>query len=631
MDRSRAARGLLAIQAVLFVALVLFFSRAPGPRAWALHLPGFLPEPARALVTALLVLGAALLLYDFLRGESRASPTKGRRPARAAKDRNAGTRMPAWTGWLLLAPWTWLLWRLQARTHFLGDGTVWLRHIQLGQLSPFSEPLAAAAWSAHARMLHALGMPVDALTAALLPIFCGILAGAILWGLALEIAPRGSRVLALALLATMGLAQLYFGYIESYPPVSVAILAYLWLGSRSLRGALHPVVPGLALGIAIAFHLSCAYLAPSYLYLLLRSEQPWPRRAALAVLPAACAAGLLLALGYPPAQWIRAFGVAARAIEPGHGAAALAKPYGVLSLDHGWDLLNAILLALPVPAMLLGTAAAGAATAVRDRLTQFLALAALPGLLLASALVLSVAPAQDWDLTSILLLPLGVLGVNAGLHAPGISKRRALAVGLTALGAGSLLSFVLVNADVRAGRHRYEILVGPGSKITGYGKAYGNEVLATDDSDRGDFAQAATHAGRAIEAEPTNPRYWIKKGAALYELGRYDEAIPLLREGIRRGPWRDDGYYDLGNCLVRTKQYDEAIASFHEAIRLGPPQPDYFHNLGVALFFAGKADSARLLWEDVVRRWPNYPLSRRSLSLHFPGAGTAPNATPTSG
>jgi tetratricopeptide (TPR) repeat protein len=139
------------------------------------------------------------------------------------------------------------------------------------------------------------------------------------------------------------------------------------------------------------------------------------------------------------------------------------------------------------------------------------------------------------------------------------------------------------------------------------------------------------HAERAIQAEPTNPRYWIKKGAALYELGRYDEAIPLLREGIRRGPWRDDAYYNLGNCLVRTKQYDEAITSFREAIQRGKPEPDYFHNLGVALFYAGKADSARLLWEDVVRRWPAYPLSRRSLSLHFPGAETAPNATPTPG
>jgi tetratricopeptide (TPR) repeat protein len=629
MDRSRVARGLLAMQATLFVALVLLFSRVPGPRAWALHLPGFLPQPARALVTALLVLGAALLIYDFLHGGSRESPKKGRRPARAAKGPVSG--WPAWSGWLLLAPWTWLLWRLQARTHFLGDGTVWLRHIQLGQLSPFSEPLAAAAWSAHARILHALGIPVDALTAALFPIFCGTVAGAILGGLALEIAPRGSRALALALLATMGLAQLYFGYIESYPPVSVAILAYLWLGSRSLRGALHPAVPGLMLGIAVAFHLSCAYLAPSYLFLLLRSDQPWPRRAALAVLPAACAAGLLLALGYPPALWMRAFGVAARAIEPGHGAAALAKPYGVLSLDHGWDLLNAILLALPLPAMLLGSAAASARTAIRDHLTQFLALAALPGLLLAAALVLPVAPAQDWDLTSILLLPLGVLGVHAGLQGPGLAKRRVLAAGLVALGAGALLSFVLVNADEQAGRRRYETLVGPGAKITGYGKAYGNEVLATDDSDRRDFAQAAIHARRAVEAEPTNPRYWIKQGGALYELGRYDESIASLREGLRRGPWRDDGYYDLGNCLVRTKRYEEAIAAFRAAIQHGAPQPDYFHNLGVALYLAGKPDSARTLWEEVVRRWPDYPLSRQSLSVHFPGAGNAPSATPAPG
>ena len=170
-----------------------------------------------------------------------------------------------------------------------------------------------------------------------------------------------------------------------------------------------------------------------------------------------------------------------------------------------------------------------------------------------------------------------------------------------------------------------------GSKITAYGRAYGNEVLATYDSDRRNFAQAAIHAGRAIEAEPTNPRYWIKKGAALYEVGRYDEAIPLLREGIRRGPWRDDAYYNLGNCLFKKKQYPEAVALYREAIRRGTPQPDYFHNLGVALFEEGRRDSARMLWQDVVRRWPDYPLSRHSLAIHFPEGADSSRARPSPG
>ena len=670
MNPSRAARGVLAAGAAAYVLAVIAASLNPGPRAWSLHLPGFLPDPARSFVMALLIGGASLLAIDFLRGgtvgeaesarraneAARAKATSGRRGEkrrggreqahRRASASPAGSfRMPGWSGWLLLLPWAWLLWRLEARTHFLGDGTVWLDNIRSGKPSPFSEPLAAATWAGYARILESIRLPIDPVTAGLLSVFCGVIATALLWGIASEVTPRvGARVIAFAMLATMGIAQLYFGYIESYPSVSVAMLAYLWLGLRHLRGADHAIGCAIALTLAIAFHLSCLFLVPSFLFLVLRERRPWVERAALAFAPAAGAAALLVLLGYPPSRWLGAFRIAARAVESGHEAAVFAKQYGVFSLGHAWDVLNAILLALPVPAILLLAALAGAAarsikssgapererereTSAREGILAdpaaiFLALAALPGLLLAAALVLPVAPAQDWDLTAILLLPLGIFGVKAGFSIPKLSIRGARGAGLTMLGAGALLSFVLVNADEESGLRRYETLVGPGAKITAYGRAYGNEVLATYDVSKKDFARAVIHAQRALDAEPTNPRYWVKKGAALYELGRYDEAIPVLREGIRRGPSRDDAYYDLGNCLAKKRLYPEAVANYREAIRRSEPRPDYYNNLGVALYHLGSTDSARVVWTDVLRRWPGYTLSRRSLVEHF-GSGAA--------
>jgi len=672
MNPSRAARGALAAAAAAFVLEVIAASSTPGPRAWAFHLPGFLPDPDRPFVMLLLVGGAALLAIDFLRGggadaheparrSNEAARAKDRPRQRGGKRRGgreeprrqstapaSSFRMPGWSGWLLLFPWAWLLWRLETRTRFLGDGTIWLENIRSGNPSPFSEPLAAAAWAGYARILRSIALPIDPVTAGLLPIFCGVIAGALLWGIASEIVPRGGpRAIALAVLATMGIVQLYFGYIESYPSVSVAMLLYLWLGLRHMRGADHPIWCGIALALAIAFHLSCLFLVPSFLFLVLREKRSWLERAALAALPAAGAAALLILLGYPPSRWLGAFNIAARAVESGHEAALFAKQYGVFSLDHAWDLLNAILLALPVPAILLLAALAGGAARNRktsgapareasapegapaDPATIFLAIAALPGLLLAAALVLPVAPAQDWDLTAILLLPLAILGVKAGFSIPRLSLRGARGAGIAMLGAGALLSFVLVNANEESSLRRYETLVGPGAKITAYGRAYGNEVLATYDVSRNDFARALIHAQRALDAEPTNPRYWIKKGAALYELGRFDEAIPILREGIRRGPARDDAYYDLGNCLAKKRQYPEAVANYREAVRRSEPRPDYYNNLGVALYYSGSTDSARALWTEVVRRWPSYTLSRRSLMQHF-GSGDADSAGVTS-
>jgi tetratricopeptide (TPR) repeat protein len=331
---------------------------------------------------------------------------------------------------------------------------------------------------------------------------------------------------------------------------------------------------------------------------------------------------LLLLLGYGPARWAGAFAIAASGVGPGQEPAAMARPYGVISLDHAADVLNAILLVLPVPLLLLLASAAARAPRApessggwRDPRTLFLAAAALPGLLLAAALVLPVAPAQDWDLSAILLLPLAVLGVEAGLRALSLRGRRA--AGVTLLGAGALLAFLLVNAREDSSLHRYETLVGPGARITAYARGYGNDLLATYDIARRDLPTALQHVQRALDAEPAEARYWVKKGAALFQLGRYDEAIPILQEGIRRGPERDDGYYDLGNCLTKVRRFPEAVANYREAIRRSEPRPEYFNNLGVALYNSGQRDSARVVWTDVAQRWPWYTLARRSLIQYF--------------
>jgi tetratricopeptide repeat protein len=640
MDRARVARAVLAIGAIAYAALVWAMSRSPGPRAWALHLPGFLPPTQRLLILATLFLGALLILADFLRGpravpETQERAAHGKRgksaPKRAAK--RGGVSLPGWSGWLLLVPWALLLWKLEIKTRFLGDATVWMAGLINGEVNPSNEPLAAALWMGFASVLRSLAFPITPATVASLSILCGLLAAALLWGIASEIAPRSvSRVIVMGVLATLGLAQLYFGYIESYPVVSVFVLAFLWLGLRRLRGMDSPFLVAAVLGLTIASHLAAVLLLPGYAYLVLREKRPAAMRALLAIFPIAVTAAILILLRYPFEKLVLALRIATHAVEPGHAATAYTKPYSIFSLDHARDILNGILLAMPVPAMLLLASAAAwlthrkaAATSSADPATVFLALAAAPGLLVAWVLVLPVVPAQDWDLTSILLLPLAVFGVKAACSIPGSPLRGASGAGLVLIGAGALFSFVLVNASVESGLSRFETLVGPGARASAYGRAYGNELLSTFDSQRGDTRRMLVHAGRALDAEPTNPRYWVGKGAALYNLGRYAEAIPVLEEGIRRGPARDDAYYNLGNCLVHEKRYEEAVQTFREAVRRSEPRPDYLNNLGVALYHAGKTDSARAVLNDVARRWPDYTLTRNLIARWF-GAAAADSA-----
>jgi tetratricopeptide (TPR) repeat protein len=297
---------------------------------------------------------------------------------------------------------------------------------------------------------------------------------------------------------------------------------------------------------------------------------------------------------------------------------------GILSSRRWIDLANLAILLAPVPLILVavrvGSAAMrGALPASREDagpVRRFLALAAAPGLLAALFLVVPSSPAQDWDLLAIVLLPAAIAAVAAGLPTLERSSRVTLA-GIALLASAGVGSFVLVNADEAAGIRRFESLVGESAALRPHERAYGNEKLATYWAGRGDYERALVHARRAVDAEPTNPRYWVKAGGSLVSLGRHEEAIPLLLEALRRQRGRADASYDLGICYAKANRYEEAVDAFRVAVAADGDRPDYRHNLGLMLFAAGKPDSAHTVWTDVLRRWKGYPLTVRSMARRF--------------
>lgn len=68
------------------------------------------------------------------------------------------------------------------------------------------------------------------------------------------------------LLASLGLIQLFFGYIENYSFAAAGILLYLWLGARTLGGKTPLWLTALVLALTNATHPSTVVLGPSLLY-----------------------------------------------------------------------------------------------------------------------------------------------------------------------------------------------------------------------------------------------------------------------------------------------------------------------------------------------------------------------------
>ncbi|MFT3911031.1 MAG: tetratricopeptide repeat protein [Ferruginibacter sp.] len=65
---------------------------------------------------------------------------------------------------------------------------------------------------------------------------------------------------------------------------------------------------------------------------------------------------------------------------------------------------------------------------------------------------------------------------------------------------------------------------------------------------------------------------YIEKSIALYDLGKYSEALTVLDKALTLQNNFDEGYYYSGKCLEKLNRIPEAIQSYQNALRV---KPDY--------------------------------------------------------
>src|SRR5436305_288815 len=86
----------------------------------------------------------------------------------------------------------------------------------------------------------------------------------------------------------------------------------------------------------------------------------------------------------------------------------------------------------------------------------------------------------------------------------------------------------------------------------------------------GEFARAAPLLAEAARANPHDSRARMALGAALGELGRWEEAIGALREAVGLAPGIAATHYNLGNALEKAGRPDEARQAYQFTLRVDP-------------------------------------------------------------
>ena len=61
-----------------------------------------------------------------------------------------------------------------------------------------------------------------------------------------------------------------------------------------------------------------------------------------------------------------------------------------------------------------------------------------------------------------------------------------------------------------------------------------------------------------------------EKGIALYDLGKYNDAITVLDKAVTLQNNFDEGYYWLGRCLEKLNKPNDAIEKYKNALLYAP-------------------------------------------------------------
>jgi tetratricopeptide (TPR) repeat protein len=120
--------------------------------------------------------------------------------------------------------------------------------------------------------------------------------------------------------------------------------------------------------------------------------------------------------------------------------------------------------------------------------------------------------------------------------------------------------------------------------------------------DLGRFEEALKPLEKAVALDATDGWALLMLGVDLARLGRVDEAIATLKRAVAIKPQDAGAHMNLGTALYQTHDLDAAIAEFRESLRLSPDNADSLANLAFALHAKGDLEGAIDACEKATRR-----------------------------
>ena len=540
-----------------------------------------------------------------------------------------------------------VFWFLRTEYFLLGDGGFKLEALASGVITT-TEPLDGIIHHQLYRLLTTLFPNADPSLSYTIPsVICG---GAFIFLILVlaDILGKTSfqKILIFSALVTLGSIQLFFGYVESYTTLLVAVTLFILLSLLFLQGKINIIFSFLALVLSISLHVSAIVLMPAFLYLIFRKWRTQGSRFLdVPTLLCLVACSGIVFLGV----W-KASLVVGKGRTFGQFLPLVATPkmsFSMFSRAHLSEFANELLLISPAGTLLFlfFLLRALKLKSFSHPTLNFLLISGLSGLLLVFAFNCHWG-SMDWDLMSFPGIFIALFGILSFLRWRGQwTKVKNYGLILIAASLFHTIPWILLNADgvrsvdryVMTATHDVHLLSAPGGGMWRVGRVLDYAGLARK-------AEEILKLG--IERNPNEMGCYSYLADMLHNQGRDDEAILYLERALQLKPESKEIQLNLGKAYLNI---DLQKAIFHlEKVRapyehkpafvigfakayLKAERPEDAKNLvqgflargeetatmrgllGASFFLLRDFSKARVEWERALELNPDEPLAKAGL------------------
>jgi tetratricopeptide (TPR) repeat protein len=417
------------------------------------------------------------------------------------------------------------------------------------------------------------------------------------------------------------------------------MMAFLWSGAMAQRGEVSPALPGLLFGVALFFHTTALFAAPALLWLALRPGPKgvprggWAFRVvAPALIGPFLAVILHLAAGFDQA-WLRKEFLESK--NQRTVLIALTGSHGLLSLEHAKDLVNWLLLAVPVTGWLILSSVARLRRRLREPDLAFLSVQFLCFLVAFLLLDRKLGAARDWDLLAAQVPGLAWVASRLFEDESEQSDPKGLLPGVRIaapwIATLAVVPWLLLNSSTDRSLVRFDDVR---RDFPRFPRAYAAEELGKYYRDHGDLEKSLGFYEECVATFPSNARTRILLGTNYLMLQRVEEAIeqydtaleidpgnwmaldmkakvaltredyaaalPIYRELVKKRRNDPDAWSGYGLSALQTGAHEEALRAFQRASRLRP-DPNLYYYVGLCAGGLERWDDAILWLERAVR------------------------------